>query len=126
MREPGRPGGGRSVGEGGGAGQHRKCARESGGEGAEAGQHRECAREGRGAGVGVWVRVGGAGKHRKCAREGGGAQRQGSTGSVQRRMRGADGCPKQVQKKAWRLEMGFEYRLSLHSSPHLQGKLTLS
>lgn len=36
MREPGRPGGDRSVGEGSEAGQHRKCAREAG-EGAEAG-----------------------------------------------------------------------------------------
>ena len=66
MREPGRPGGDRSVGEGSEAGQHRKCAREVG---------------------------------------------------------GADGCPKQVQKEAWRLEMGFEYRLSLCSRPHLQGEL---
>ena len=44
-------------------------------------------------------------------------------GSVQ----GGRGCrwvpPKQVQKKACRLEMGFGYRLCLHSSPHLQGKL---
>lgn len=30
MREPGRPGGDRSVGEGSEAGQHRKCAREAG------------------------------------------------------------------------------------------------
>ena len=54
MREPGRPGGERSVGEGGGAGQHRECARESGG----------------------------------------GAQRQGSTGAVQRRVRGCRWVPK--------------------------------
>ena len=68
MREQGRPGGGRSVGEGAEAGQQRKCARESGGEGAEAGQYRKCAREGGGRSMGEGT---GAGQHRKCAREGG-------------------------------------------------------